>query len=169
MSMRFLVKAVIGLVVIGLVGFQVWADVPEFTLKIEEKAPDFNLPGTDGNTYRLSDFNDARVLVVFFTCNHCPYVTESDEVTRRTAEKFIPQGVKFVGINSNSTKTIPEDSFEDMVERMKVHKFPWLYLRDEPQEVALAYGALRTPHSRLLGTGYDLHCRGCRIGEELRL
>ena len=117
-----------------------------FTLQIGEKAPDFNLLGTDGNTYRLSDFDDARVLVVFFTCNHCPYVTGSDEVTRRTAEKFIPQGVKFVGINSNSTKTIPEDSFEDMVERMKVHKFPWLYLREEPQEVALAYGALRTPH-----------------------
>ena len=117
-----------------------------FTLQIGEKAPDFNLLGTDGNSYQLSDFDDARVLVVFFTCNHCPYVTGSDEVTRRTAEKFIPQGVKFVGINSNSTKTIPEDSFEDMVERMKVHKFPWLYLRDEPQEVALAYGALRTPH-----------------------
>lgn len=117
-----------------------------FTLQIGEKAPDFNLLGTDGNSYHLSDFDDARVLVVFFTCNHCPYVTGSDEVTRRTAEKFIPQGVKFVGINSNSTKTIPEDSFEDMVERMKVHKFPWLYLREEPQEVALAYGALRTPH-----------------------
>ncbi len=117
-----------------------------FTLQIGEKAPDFNLLGTDGNSYQLSDFDDARVLVVFFTCNHCPYVTGSDEVTRRTAEKFIPQGVKFVGINSNSTKTIPKDSFEDMVERMKVHKFPWLYLRDEPQEVALAYGALKTPH-----------------------
>ena len=117
-----------------------------FTLRIGKKAPDFNLLGTDGNTYWLSDFDDARVLVVFFTCNHCPYVTGSDEVTRQTAEKFIPQGVKFVGINSNSTKTIPEDSFEDMVERMKVHKFPWVYLRDEPQEVALAYGALRTPH-----------------------
>ena len=117
-----------------------------FTLQIGEKALDFNLLGTDRNSYQLSDFDDARVLVVFFTCNHCPYVTGSDEVTRRTAEKFIPQGVKFVGINSNSTKTIPEDSFEDMVERMKVHKFPWLYLRDEPQEVAVAYGALRTPH-----------------------
>ena len=117
-----------------------------FTLQIGEKALDFELPATDGNTYRLSDFDDAKVLVMFFTCNHCPYVIGSDEVTRQTAEKFAPQGVKFVGINSNSVNTYPEDSFEHMVERMNTHKFPWLYLYDEPQEVALAYGALRTPH-----------------------
>ena len=117
-----------------------------FTLQIGEKALDFELPATDGNTYRLSDFDDAKVLVIFFTCNHCPYVIGSDEVTRQTAEKFAPQGVKFVGINSNSVNTYPEDSFDHMVERMNAHKFPWLYLYDEPQEVALAYGALRTPH-----------------------
>ena len=117
-----------------------------FTLQIGEKALDFELPATDGNTYRLSDFDDAKVLVIFFTCNHCPYVIGSDEVTRQTAEKFTPQGVKFVGINSNSVNTYPEDSFDHMVERMNTHKFPWLYLYDEPQGVALAYGALRTPH-----------------------
>jgi peroxiredoxin len=117
-----------------------------FTLQIGDKALGFELPATDGNTYRLSDFQDAKVLVVFFTCNHCPFVTGSDEVTRQTAEKFMPQGVKFVGINSNSVNTYPEDSFEHMVERMRTHKFPWLYLYDESQEVALAYGALRTPH-----------------------
>jgi peroxiredoxin len=117
-----------------------------FTLQIGEKALDFELPATDGNTYRLSDFDETKVLVIFFTCNHCPYVIGSDEVTRQTAEKFAPQGVKFVGINSNSVNTYPEDSFDHMVERMNTHKFPWLYLYDEPQEVALAYGALRTPH-----------------------
>ena len=117
-----------------------------FTLQLGERAPDFKLPATDGKTYRLSDFNDSKLLVVFFTCNHCPYVTGSDEVTRKTALKFIPQGVKFVGINSNSEHTYAEDSFEHMVERMKEHKFPWLYLRDESQDVARAYGALRTPH-----------------------
>jgi peroxiredoxin len=117
-----------------------------FTLQLGEKAPDFTLPATDGKTYQLSDFDAARVLVVFFTCNHCPYVLGSDAVTRQTAEKFAPQGVKFVGINSNSKHTYPEDDFEHMVARMKEHKFPWLYLYDEPQEVAQAYGALRTPH-----------------------
>ena len=117
-----------------------------FTLKLGDRPPDFKLPATDGKTYRLSDFNDAQVLVIFFTCNHCPYVIGSDEVTRQTALKFIPQGVKFVGINSNSQHTYAEDSFEHMVERMKTQKFPWLYLYDESQDVARAYGALRTPH-----------------------
>jgi peroxiredoxin len=117
-----------------------------FTLQLGEKTPDFKLPATDGKTYELSDFDDADVLVIFFTCNHCPYVIGSDEVTRRTVEKFAPQGVKFVGINSNSKNTYAEDDFKHMVARMKQHKFPWLYLYDEPQAVAKAYGALRTPH-----------------------
>ena len=116
-----------------------------FTLQIGEKAPDFELPATDGNTYRLSDFDD-ETLVVFFTCNHCPFVIGSDEVTRKTAERFIPRGVRFVGINSNSVNTYAEDSFDHMVERMEAHRFPWLYLHDESQEIAVAYGALRTPH-----------------------
>ncbi|MFZ1754091.1 MAG: thioredoxin family protein [Caldilineaceae bacterium] len=117
-----------------------------FTLQIGEKAPDFRLPATDGNTYELSDFDDAGVLVVFFTGNHCPYVVGSDEVTRQTVERFAPKGVKFVGINANSKITHPDDDFPQMVERMEEHNFPWLYLHDDSQEVALAYGALQTPH-----------------------
>ena len=117
-----------------------------FTLQLGAQAPDFELPATDGKTYQLSDFDDFDVLVIFFTCNHCPYVIGSDEVTRRTADKFAPEGVKFVGINSNSKNTYAEDDFEHMVARMEEHKFPWLYLYDEPQAVAKAYGALRTPH-----------------------
>jgi len=117
-----------------------------FTLQLGGQAPDFKLPATDGGTYQLSDFDDAGLLVIFFTCNHCPYVIGSDEATRRTAEKFAPEGVKFVGINSNSKNTYAEDDFEHMVARMNEHKFPWLYLYDESQAVAKAYGALRTPH-----------------------
>jgi len=117
-----------------------------FTLQLGWQAPDFNLPATDGKTYQLSDFDDTEVLVIFLTCNHCPYVISSDEVTRQTADKFTPQGVKFVGINSNSKHTYEEDDFEHMVARMNEHKFPWLYLYDESQEIAKAYGALRTPH-----------------------
>jgi len=116
-----------------------------FTLQIGEKAPDFELPATDGKTYKLSDLDD-ETLVVFFTCNHCPFVVGSDEVTRKTVDRFTPEEVRFVGINSNSINTVPADSFEDMVERMEEHGFPWLYLRDKSQEVASAYGAMRTPH-----------------------
>ena len=117
-----------------------------FTLPLGSAAPDFRLPATDGKTYRLADFDGAKVLVVFFTCNHCPYVLGSDEVTRQTAEKFMPQGVRFVGINSNSANTHPDDDFAPMVDRMETHRFPWVYLRDESQDVARAYGGLRTPH-----------------------
>ena len=117
-----------------------------FTLQIGEGAPEFKLPATDGNTYELSDFDDAGALVVWFTCNHCPYVQGSDEVTRQTALTFAPRGVKFVAISSNSIVTHPDDDFPHMVERMVEQNFPWLYLFDETQEVALAYGALRTPH-----------------------
>ncbi len=117
-----------------------------FTLELGATAPAFRLPATDGRTYTLDDFADAKALVVFFTCNHCPYVTGSDEVTRQTAERFAKQGVRFVGINANSENTYAEDSFPHMVERMKQQKFPWVYLRDESQDVARAYGGLRTPH-----------------------
>src|SRR5690606_18834036 len=115
-------------------------------LSLGQQAIDFTLPATDGGTYSLKDFADAKALVVFFTCNHCPYVVGSDEVTRQTADKYAPQGVKFVAINSNSVNTKPDDSFDHMVERMKEFRFPWTYLHDESQAIAKAYGALRTPH-----------------------
>jgi len=117
-----------------------------FTLPLGSTAPDFQLPSTDGKTCSLASFAEARILVIFFTCNHCPYVIGSDEVTRTTAEKFADRGVHFVAINSNSSNTYAEDDYAHMVTRMMEMKFPWVYLRDKSQEVALAYGALRTPH-----------------------
>ncbi|MGA0861022.1 MAG: thioredoxin family protein [bacterium] len=117
-----------------------------FTLELGATAPDFSVAGTDGKNYSLADFESASTLVVFFTCNHCPFVVGSDEVTRATAEKFQDKGVAFIGINSNSEKTNPTDDFDQMVSRMKEHNFPWVYARDASQEVAQAYGALRTPH-----------------------
>lgn len=117
-----------------------------FTLEEGAIAPDFTLPATDGKIYSLKDFKNAPVLVLFFTCNHCPYVINSDETTRKTVERFKPKGVAFVGINSNSAKSVPEDSFEAMKKRMEHHRFPWIYLHDATQETAKKYGAMRTPH-----------------------
>jgi peroxiredoxin len=117
-----------------------------FTLPLQSEAPSFKLKGTDGKVHSLDDFKDAKALVIFFTCNHCPYVFGSDEVTRATADKFKKQGAVFVGINSNCTDDYPDDDFPHMVERIKKHHFPWTYLHDETQDVARAYGALRTPH-----------------------
>lgn len=117
-----------------------------YTLQPGQKAKNFRLPSTDGNDYSLSEFDKYKYLVIFFTCNHCPYVTGSDEVTRATAEKYHPLGVGFAGINSNSENTYEEDSFPNMVARMNKYKFPWVYLYDKDQSTAKAYGALRTPH-----------------------
>ena len=117
-----------------------------FTLPIGALAPDFMLPATDGKTYSIHDFDGDPVLVVFFTCNHCPFVVGSNEVTRQTAAEFAPKGVRFVGINSNSANTHPRDDFPNMVRNMEENRFPWLYLHDATQQAALAYGALRTPH-----------------------
>ena len=127
-----------------------------FTLNIGDAAPDFELPATDGKTYSLADFADAKVLVVSFTCNHCPYVFGSDEATRATLERFGDQGVAMIGINANSENTHESDDFDHMVERMTEHRFPWVYARDKSQAVAKAYGALRTPHFYVFDQGRKL-------------
>ncbi len=117
-----------------------------YTLGIGSKAPDFILKATDKTEYSLADFKESDYLVIFFTCNHCPYVIGSDGVTKQSALKYKEKGVRFVAINSNSPNTYPEDDFEHMVKRMEQYSFPWVYLYDDTQEVALKYGALRTPH-----------------------
>jgi len=118
----------------------------DFTINIGVKAPDFRLMATDSKFYSLSDFNTSKYLVVFFTCNHCPYVLGSDEITKQTALKYKPLGVDFVAVNSNSANTYREDDYDHMVKRMQQYQFPWVYLYDETQEIARKYGALRTPH-----------------------
>jgi peroxiredoxin len=95
-----------------------------YTLQPGQKAKDFKLPAADGKEYSLSDFDNYKYLVIFFTCNHCPYVIGSDEVTKETAKKFQGSGVKFVGINSNSENTYPEDSFPNMVAGWRNINFP---------------------------------------------
>ena len=117
-----------------------------YTLSIGENAPDFDLVGTDVDYYSLDSFQEYENLIIFFTCNHCPYVTGSDEVTRATVEKYQGPRFKFIAINSNSKNTYEEDSFENMVKRIDNLKFPWLYLYDETQKAAKDYGALKTPH-----------------------
>ena len=116
-----------------------------FTLQLGQKAPEFSLISTSNENISLSSFN-SKFLVVFFTCNHCPYVTGSDEVTRQTVNKFKDKDVSFIAINSNSANTYQEDSFENMVLRMEEYNFPWVYLHDADQEIAMKYGALKTPH-----------------------
>ena len=117
-----------------------------FTLQIGDRAPDFSLPATDGKTHALADFAASRALVVVFSCNHCPYVIGSEERMKAFAADYAPRGAAMIAINSNETENHPHDSFEHMVTRAAEQRFPFVYARDEDQSVALAYGALRTPH-----------------------
>jgi peroxiredoxin len=117
-----------------------------FTLQIGQQAPDFKLLGVDGKQYSLASFRDAKLLVIVFSCNHCPYVVGNEQRMIKFASDYAARGVKMVAINSNETQNHPGDSFEHMVTRAKEKNFPFAYLRDESQDVAKAYGGLRTPH-----------------------
>lgn len=117
-----------------------------FTLEIGTQAPDFSLPATDGKTYSLDDFATSPILVVAFTCNHCPYVINSEERILAFDHDYKSKGVQLVCINSNAETTYQDDDFPHMVGRAQERGFHFPYLHDESQQVALAYGALRTPH-----------------------
>ena len=117
-----------------------------FTLELGQSAPDFSLPEVGGETLSLADFAKAKVLIVVFSCNHCPFVIGSEDRMNLLAHDYADHGVALVAINSNETEGHPTDSFEHMVQRAGEKKFLFSYLRDESQDVALAYGALRTPH-----------------------
>ena len=117
-----------------------------FTLQLGQSAPDFDLPGVDGKNHSLASFREAPVLVVVFSCNHCPYVVGSEERMKRFHADYAPHGVAMIAINSNETQGHPTDSFDHMKSHAKEKGLPFPYVRDEKQDVALAYGALRTPH-----------------------
>lgn len=114
-------------------------------LNLGDKAVDFELPGVDGKTHRLSDHQDKPVIAVAFWCNHCPYVQAWEPRVVELGKEYGPKGVQFLLVNSNETENYPTDDFPHMVERAKSKGYPFPYLRDETQEVAKAYGATRTP------------------------
>jgi len=123
-------------------------------------APDFELPATDGETYSLSDFDDADALVVMFICNHCPYVKAVRGRLVDLAEEMADESVEFVAINPNDAEEYPEDSFERMREVADEYDYPFPYLRDESQEVAREYGAVCTPDFFLYDEDRELAYRG---------
>lgn len=110
-----------------------------------QAAPDFSLPGTDGNNYRLRDVRGPNGLLVMFICNHCPYVQAIRDRIIRDAHDLKTHGIHTVAIMSNDPSDYPEDSFENMQKVAQTLKFPFPYLYDETQEVAKAYGAVCTP------------------------
>ncbi len=129
-------------------------------LKIGDAAPSFELPGVDGKTYRLEDFDDAEVLAVMFICVHCPYVRAYEDRFIAVQKDYAERGVRLVGINPNDSTKYPEDSFDHMVRRAKEKGYPFPYLRDKAQTVADAYGAQATPEFFVFGKDRKLAFRG---------
>ena len=123
-------------------------------------APDFELPGVDGKTYRLTSFKEAPFLVVFFTCNHCPYVQAWESRFIEAQRDYASKGVRFLGINSNDEHKYPEDDFAHMKGRAKEMGYNFPYVRDESQEVAEAYGPVATPDFFVLDAQRTVRYRG---------
>lgn len=113
-------------------------------LKRGDPAPDFKLKGIDGRMYPLGDMNKPALLIIFM-CNHCPYVKPKMHYFKQLQARYGDNGLQIVGINSNDPADYPEDSWEGMKKTAMEEGFNFLYLVDETQEVAKAYGAVCTP------------------------
>ena len=126
------------------------------TLGIGTKAPDFKLPGVDGKTYSLASFSKAKILVVIFTCNHCPTAQAYEDRIIRFTTEYQTQGVAVVAISPNDPLAVRldelgytdlGDSFEEMKLRASQRNYNFPYLYDgETETVSRAYGPVATPH-----------------------
>jgi len=114
-------------------------------IMLDAPAPDFRLPATDGRVYTLADVAGDNGTVIAFICNHCPYVIAVIDRLVADARALKREGVGFACICSNDAEAYPDDSFDKMKEFAKARGFPFPYLHDETQQVALAYGAVCTP------------------------
>jgi peroxiredoxin len=111
-----------------------------------DKAKTFNLKNVDGEMISPEDYADAKGFIIIFSCNHCPYVKAYESRMEALNKKYAPKGYPVIAINSNDTAQYPEDSYENMQRNSKQKGFTFPYLIDPTQEIAKAYGALKTPH-----------------------
>jgi peroxiredoxin len=114
-------------------------------LNVGDAAPEWkDLPGIDGKKHSLADLKDKDVVVLFFTCNSCDVATEYEDRIIAVAKKYAgPQGkAAFVAVNVNK---IPADAPAELKKRAEAKKFPFVYLHDDTQKIAKAYGATFTP------------------------
>jgi len=140
------------------------------TLKIGDKAPDFDLPGISGRNHKLSEYTGGKALVVLFTSNHCPTSHSIERRLQRFWDEYRPKGVRLVAINPNHPEGLSRDElgygdFGDSFEEMKPYaaKNGWTfdYLYDgEKQTTARAYGCLATPHVFVFDADLRLRYKG---------
>ena len=126
------------------------------TLAIGSSAPDFCLPGIDGHTHCLKDYASSKVLVIAFTCNHCPTAQLYESRIKQLAADYRERGVALVAIEPNNPNAVRldemgytdvGDSFEEMKTRAAYRHFNFPYLYDgETQKISRAYGPTATPH-----------------------
>ena len=107
--------------------------------------PFFSLPSVEGKNYNLHDFKEAKVLVILFICNHCPYVQAIENRIISLSKELIKREVQFIGICSNDSEDYPDDSIENLFERWNKKNYGFPYLHDEDQSVAKSFKALCTP------------------------
>lgn len=107
--------------------------------------PDFKLPATNGKTYSRHDFLNAQPLVIMFICNHCPYVKAIEDRLIRLGQDLKKLDVNLVAICSNDQISYPEDGFAHLKKRAEEKNYSFVYLHDETQQVAKAFGAICTP------------------------
>jgi len=142
--MQSLKRCAVCLAVLAMVGLALSCQAAETKLKIGDKAPDFkDLPGVDGKKHSLSDYADAKIVVVVFTCNHCPVAKAYEDRIIQFQKDYKDKGVQVIAINVNN---IPQDRLDKMIERAKQKGFNFPYLYDQSQESARQYGATCTPH-----------------------
>ena len=127
-------------------------------VKLGSVAPYFNLPDTLGKNVSIEDF-DSELLIIVFTCNHCPYAKAVEERLIKLGKEY-KNDVDFVLISSNDSENYPEDSPKKMAERHTEKGYPFPYLYDETQEVAKAYSAVCTPDIFLYNSDRKLEYRG---------
>jgi thiol-disulfide isomerase/thioredoxin len=127
-------------------------------LKIGAAAPDFQgIVGIDDQKHALADYKDARLLVLVFTCNHCPVAKAYEDRLVALQKEYAAKGVRFVAVNVNN---LPDDRLDKMKERAKKKGFNFPYLYDSTQKIGRDYGATVTPHVFVLDAGRKLAYRG---------
>jgi peroxiredoxin len=113
---------------------------------VGDTVADFKLKNVDGKMVSLSDFKDAKGVIVIFDCNTCPFSKAYNDRIIGLDKKYSGQGFPVIAINSNDPEVSPGDSFEAMVDHAKTKGYTFPYLFDESQSVAKAFGASNTPH-----------------------
>jgi peroxiredoxin len=124
------------------------------------QAPHFRLPEPDGKIHSLEDFQNKKVLLVMFLCNHCPFVKHIRSGISKLARDYAQKEVAIIAISSNDPIAYPADSPEKMIEEKREAGYVFPYLFDEKQSVAKAYQAACTPDFFVYDSHRELIYRG---------